>query len=79
MDQKVIKTGDGLAVTLPEEVIDALHLSEGSQVSVKLDADRHYVLLALGGKPMPEIDPIFAQQVTEFIEQYRPALEALAK
>jgi hypothetical protein len=26
-----------------------------------------------------EIDPEFARQVSEFIEQYRPALDALAK
>jgi hypothetical protein len=28
---------------------------------------------------LPGIDETFVQQVSEFIEQYRPALEALAK
>lgn len=77
MDQKVIKSGDSLAVILPDEIINALQLSEGSELSLKLDADCRYVLLTVRGEPTPEIDPIFAQQVTEFIEQYRPALAAL--
>jgi uncharacterized protein (DUF433 family) len=29
--------------------------------------------------PLPDIDPTFAEQIDEFIEQYRPALEALAR
>lgn len=79
MAQKVIRTGDTLAITLPQEVIEALHLQEGTQVSLELGIDRHHALLTLGTTSPPEIDPIFAQQVSDFIEQYRPALEALAK
>jgi antitoxin component of MazEF toxin-antitoxin module len=77
--QKVIKAGDRLAVTLPNDVVEALQLQEGSQVSLKLTADRCHAMLTLGTTPATEIDPVFAQQVAEFIDQYRPALEALAK
>ena len=79
MAQKIIKAGDTLAVTLPHEVIEALHLQEGSQVALELSADKRHALLSLGNSPEMEIDPVFAQQVAEFIEQYRPALKALAK
>jgi antitoxin component of MazEF toxin-antitoxin module len=77
MAQKVIKSGDSLAVILPDGIISTLQLSEGSELSLKLDADCRYVQLTVSGNPIPEIDPIFAQQVTEFIEQYRPAPAAL--
>ncbi len=79
MAQKVIKAGDTLAVTLSREVIEALHLQEGSQVALELGADRHHALLPQGTIPIKEVDSIFAQQVADFIEQYQPALEALAK
>lgn len=79
MTQKVIKLGDRLAVTLSNEIIEALQLEEGSQVDLELGADQHYALLTLGNTPIQEIDPKFAEQVADFIEQYRPALEALAK
>jgi antitoxin component of MazEF toxin-antitoxin module len=79
MAQKVIKAGDAPAITLPHNVIEALQLQEGSQVALELMADRCHALLTHGISPTTEVDPIFAQQVAEFIDQYRPALEALAK
>lgn len=42
----------------------------------------HKILAALENMSepaLPGVDETFAQQVTEFIEEYRPALKALAK
>ena len=79
MVRKIFKTGNSLVVSLPKESIRQLGLQEGSEVSVTVEAEEGRLIV----KPMKEqiaaIDPAFAQQVNEFIEQYRPALEALAK
>lgn len=56
-----------------------IELHEGSPVTLELTADRRNALLTRGNTPTMEIDSLFAQQVADFIDQYRPALEALAK
>ena len=77
MVRKVFKAGNSLVVSLPKEALMALGLHEGSEISVALGPDRREIVIkpaaALAG-----IDETFAQQVADFIEQYRPALEALA-
>ncbi len=41
---RVCKIGDGLAVALPTEVIDALHLTEGDSVDVRAAGDRRLIV-----------------------------------
>ena len=35
MVRKIFKTGNSMVVSLPREMLDALHLSEGEEVSVE--------------------------------------------
>jgi putative addiction module antidote len=79
MIRKVFKTGNSLVVSLPRESIDLLGLREGSELNVDVDMDENRIILSPSRSVTAEIDPTFARQLDEFIAQYRPALEALAK
>jgi antitoxin MazE len=79
MVRKVFKTGNSIVVSLPKEMSDILELAEGSEVSVELDQDRRQIIIAPVKIGVDGVDAIFAKQVAEFIEAYRPALEALAQ
>ena len=79
MIRKVFKTGNSIVVALPKEMLDALHLAEGGEVSVELDADHRQIVIAPAAPAADGVDVEFARQVADFIESYRPAIEALAR
>jgi antitoxin component of MazEF toxin-antitoxin module len=79
MVRKVFKTGNSTVVSIPRGDLEFLGLVEGSDVSVELDRKRHQIIITPLEKAAPGVDETFARQVASFIEQYRPALEALAK
>ena len=81
MHRKIFRTGNSVVVSLPKDTLDYLGLAEGADVSVDLDRQKRQIIVAPLEKPLAiaGIDEAFARQVTEFIEQYRPALEALAR
>ena len=79
MERKIFRTGNSVVVSLPKEMLDALHLTVGEDVSVELDAEQGHIVIAPSTAGAEGVDAQFAEQVAEFIEQYRPALEALAK
>ncbi|MGB3903966.1 MAG: AbrB/MazE/SpoVT family DNA-binding domain-containing protein [Anaerolineae bacterium] len=79
MARKIFKTGNSMVVSLPRETLEFLRLKEGAEVSVELDKERGEIIIAPVSRVLPGIDQEFARQVAEFVEQYRPALEALAK
>ncbi len=79
MLRKVFKTGNSVVVSLPKDTLEFLGIAEGSEVSVELDRERRQVVITPADTALPGVDETFAQQVSAFIEQYRPALEALAK
>lgn len=81
MLRKVFKTGNSVVVSLPKEALDFLGLQEGADVTVDLDRDGRQIIIAPAEMPLAVagIDETFARQVAEFIREYRPALDALAK
>ena len=81
MIRKVFKTGNIVVISLPKEALSLLGISEGSDVSVDLDREKRQIVISPAVEPLAVIgvDEEFARQVAEFIDQYRPALEALAK
>jgi antitoxin component of MazEF toxin-antitoxin module len=66
-------------VSLPKESIQALSLQEGSEVSVEVDPERQEIIIKVAESSLAGINETFAQQVADFIEQYKPALETLAQ
>jgi putative addiction module antidote len=79
MVQKIFRSGNSLVVSLPKDILDMLGLDEGAEVSVEIDREQRRIIITPAGLALPGVNEEFARQVTEFIEQYRPALEALAR
>ena len=81
MLRKVFKTGNSVVISLPKDALELLGISEGSEVSVDLDHEKRQVVISPVEELLTEarINEAFANQVADFIEQYRTALEALAK
>jgi putative addiction module antidote len=80
MLRKVFKTGNSIVVSLPKDMLEPLGMSEGSDVAVELDRKNGQITIRAVEKPITGgIDETFARQVNDFIEEYRPALEALAR
>lgn len=79
MVRKIFKTGNSIVVSLPKELLDSLRLVEGAEVDVNLDKTRGVITIAPVPTVIKGVDEDFARQVSEFIDQYRPALEALAR
>ena len=79
MVRKIFKTGNSFVISLPRESLQLLGLQEGSEVNVAVDQDEGHIIIERAHPLLADIDPTFANQLNEFIEQYRPALEALAK
>ncbi len=79
MRRTLFRTGNSVVVSLPRDALDKLGWSEGSEVSVELDEEQGRLLIALTAPPVPGVDENFSRQLDEFIEEYRSALEALAR
>lgn len=81
MIRKIFKTGNSMVVSLPKEALDFLKLSAGAGVMVELDQTEKKIIISPADLPLAAsgIDETFTHQVDEFIKQYRPALEELAK
>lgn len=80
MLRKIFKTGNSAVVSLPKNALEQLGVEEGDDVQVELDEQNHQIVIRPVELPVAGIiDEVFAQQVSDFIKKYRPALEALAK
>lgn len=80
MLRKIFRTGNSMVVSIPKDILDELELSEGEDVSIELDDQHRQIVISPIEKPLAVgVDETFAKQVDEFIQEYRSALEALAK
>jgi antitoxin MazE len=81
MLRKVFRTGNSVVVSLPREALEYLGIHEGAEIEVDLDRENRRLIFKPAAMPLAVsgIDEKFAIQVAEFIEQYRPSLEELAK
>jgi putative addiction module antidote len=77
MLRKIFKTGNSMVVSLPREILEPLGVSDGSEVSVMLEDGK--IVIRPMQQTVPGVDEEFARQLAEFIDEYRPALESLAK
>ena len=80
MLRKIFKTGNSIVVSIPKDILEQLELSEGEDVSIELNRKQRQIVISPIDKPLAvSVNEEFARQVNDFIEEYRPALEALAK
>jgi antitoxin component of MazEF toxin-antitoxin module len=81
MLRKVFRTGNSVVISLPRDVLEYLDIRVGAEIEVSIDRENRQVIIKPVEIPLAitGVDEKFALQVAEFIEQYRPALENLAK
>ena len=81
MQRQLFKTGNSTVLSLPKEMLDSLGLKNGESVNLEIDTREKRLIISPieRAKSVAGVDAEFARQVNEFIEQYRPALEELAK
>ena len=79
MVRKIFKTGNSLVVSLPRESIQMIGLHEGSEISLVVDEKQGQIVIEPVSTQLTGVDVKFAQQIDAFINEYRPALEALAQ
>jgi len=81
MSRSIFKSGNSLVVTLPKDMLAYLQLGEGDEVHLRLGPERRQIVLEPAESPTETsaVDQEFASQVDDFIEEYRLALEKLAR
>ena len=81
MNRKIFRTGNSMVISLPREALEFLNLHEGAEIEIDLDRENRQVIIKPVALPLAVsgVDEEFAQQVAEFIEQYRPALVELSR
>ncbi len=81
MKRKIFKTGNSLVVSLPKDAIEEMQVSEGTIVSVYYDRVTKKLIVEpiRPAQAVEGVDEEFAKQVSDFIEEYKPALDELAK
>ncbi len=79
MIRKIFKSGNSEVISLPKEMLKKLEIGEGSEVSVEFDSDTNQITIRPVKQDEHGIDEKFARQVSDFIDEYREALNALAK
>ncbi len=81
MIRRLFKTGNSIVLSLPKEVLEDLGIKDGGSVNLELDHNQRRVIITPVESPVAiaGVNPDFARQVDAFIEQYRPALDELAK
>jgi len=81
MLRKVFRTGNRLVIPLFKDALELLGLSEGSDASLVPDREKRQMVISPPVQPLAVdgLNEAFFHAVAEFIDRYRPALEALAK
>lgn len=77
MARKIFRSGNSAVVSIPQDSLDALGLELGSEVEVVVDEEQGRLILR-PADDLPGVDAEFSRRLDEFIERYRPALDALA-
>jgi putative addiction module antidote len=81
MIRRLFKTGNSIVLSLPKEVLDDLGIKDGESVNLELDHKQRRVIITPVEIPIATsgVNEEFAHQVDTFIQQYRSALDELAR
>lgn len=77
MTRKIFRSGNSAVVSIPRESLDALGLEVGAEVEVVVDEEQGR-LIVRPAEDLPGVDAEFSRRLSDFIDRYRPALDALA-
>lgn len=76
--QKIFKTGNSVAVTIPKNYLEELNLKVGVEVVME-KRDQELVVTPKRAKLAPEVDAKFMKMVDEFINEHEDVLQELSK
>jgi putative addiction module antidote len=79
MARKIFRTGNSVVVSLPTDVLETVGLELGDSVTIVADPEQRQIIITPVETPLSGVRPGFLDRVDRFIDEYRPALEALAK
>ncbi|MBS1248669.1 MAG: hypothetical protein MAG431_00228 [Chloroflexi bacterium] len=79
MTRTIFRSGNSTVVSLPPEVLDDLGLRIGDEVSVVTDVQHNHIIVQPITSTSREITPALLDEIDQFIDRYRPALDELAK
>ena len=80
MRRQIRQSTDSQVVSLPEDMLTALDLQEGSDIDVFVDQqNRQIIIRSAADFSSEEVDIQLARQINDFIMEYQPALKELAK
>ena len=81
MLRKICKIGNSQGVSIPKEIMEKLNLTHDSQVDITLNEENQEIIIKPSAIKIKreDINASFADQVNDFIKQYKPALKALSE
>lgn len=77
MTRKIFRSGNSAVVSIPQESLEALGLEVGAEVEVVVDEEQGR-LIVRPAEDLPGVDAEFSRRLSDFIDRYRSALDALA-
>ncbi len=66
MTRKLFRSGNSTVISLPAEAMEALGLSEGDDVDLLVDAERHQIVITPAQRPSPGVQLHFLESVDQF-------------
>lgn len=76
--QKIFRTGNSVAVTIPKQYLEDLNFHEGTQVVVEKRGEE-LVLSSKKSKLAPDVDAKFMKMVDEFMDEHEDVLQELSQ
>lgn len=76
--QKIFRTGNSVAVTIPKQLLEELRLKEGEEVVWKKKG-RDVVLSPKKATLAPDVDAKFMKMLDEFMDEHEDVLQELSK
>ena len=79
MPRMIFRTGNSAVVSLPTDVLKTIGLALGDSVTIVADPEQRQIIITPADTSLPGVRPGFLDRVDRFIDEYRPALETLAR
>ena len=79
MARTIFRSGNSTVVSLPPGVLEDLGLRIGDEVNVVTDLQQNRIIIQPIATTSKEITPALLDEIDQFIDRYRPALDELAK
>lgn len=78
MEQKIIRIGNSIGITLPKKITDKLGLKPGNKVNVEKDPSGDDIIISKSGNKASSITPGFLNVLNRVNKRYQKALQKLA-